>query len=257
MRISLIIAVFSVAFGWASNSVAGNLHTETHKHWWTYYEYGGHGPSRWALVDKHNNTACRRGRTQSPINVTGFNDAGSLPPLSFHYWQAATELHNTGHALQVEFPRGNRMHVGDKAYELVQIHFHHRAEHLVKGKRHGLEAHFVHQDEAGALAVVAVFFKYGKANPVLHDLGSRWPDHKSAIYHLPNRPYPFELLPADKTYYTYTGSLTTPPCSEGVKWIVMKQPLTLSVDQVWQMEWAMNGHNHRPLQRRNNRIVYK
>jgi carbonic anhydrase len=257
MRSSLIIVALSWAIVWSGNASAGNFNTDIHKHWWTYYEYGGHGPSRWALVDKHHNAACRRGRAQSPINITHFKDSGALPALAFNYWQPATELHNTGHALQLEFPRGNTMSIGGQAYDLVQVHFHHRAEHLVKGKRHGMEAHFVHQNAAGQLAVVAVMFKYGAANEVLHDLGSRWPDHKGAIYHLPGRPYPFELLPQDKTYYTYTGSLTMPPCTEGVKWIVMKQPLTLSVDQVWQMEWAMNGHNHRPVQRRNNRLVFK
>ena len=250
-----VLAFLSVGVS-APLSAAGH-NQEIHKHWWTYHEYGGHGPSRWALVNPEKYGACRRGKVQSPIHITHFHDDDSLGPLTFDYWKPAVLLRNTGHALQVEFPKGNTMSLDGTTYDLVQIHFHHRAEHVIKGKRSGLEAHFVHQDANGKLAIVAVMFGYGDEHPILHDLGSRWPDHKGAVYRLPGRPHPFELLPSDKSYYTYTGSITSPPCTEGVKWLIMKEQLTMSVDQVWQMEYAMNGHNHRPMQNRNRREVYQ
>jgi carbonic anhydrase len=256
MRIPVIVFVLFATLFSSVHALAGEARADIHEHWWTYYEYGGHGPSRWSLVNNDQYAACRRGRVQSPINITRFKSA-SLAPIEFDYWQAAVSLENTGHALQVNFPVGNTMTLDGKTWHLQQAHFHHRAEHLIKGKRHGLEAHFVHRDDAGNLAIVAVMFKYGDDHPVLHDLGTRWPDHKGAIYWLPGRPYAFELLPASRDYYRYTGSMTMPPCTEGVTWIVMKEPLTFSVDQVWAMEDAMDGHNHRPLQRPNGRVVMR
>lgn len=230
--------------------------TGIHKQWWTYHEYGGHGPSRWALVNPEEFGACGSGKAQSPIHITHFHD-GNLGALSFDYWQAAVSLRNTGHLLRVEFPKGNTMTLDGTTYDLVEINFHHRAEHVIRGKRAGMEAQLVHQDASGNLAVVSVMFNYGAQHPILHDLGSRWPDHKGAVYWLPGRPHPFELLPEDKSYITYTGSLTTPPCTEGVKWIIMKQQLEMSLDQVWLMEEALDGHNHRPLQARNRREAYQ
>ena len=128
MRTLIVLAAAVVTMMTGAQVLAGNSSTEIHKHWWTYYEYGGHGPSRWSLVNREKYAACSRGRVQSPINITGFKN-DDLPAVEFDYWKAAISLENTGHALQVNFPVGNTMTLDGKTWNLQQVHFHHRAEH--------------------------------------------------------------------------------------------------------------------------------
>ncbi len=153
---------------------------------------------------------------------------------------------NNGHTLQTSLEGKNTLTIDGKEFVLKQFHFHTPSENHVDGKEYPLEAHFVHADKAGHLAVVAVFFKLGNENPDLAKLLQNIPnkDHDVAIK------VPFDadaLIPSDKDYYRFNGSLTTPPCSEGVRWLVIKDTKTISPEQVKEFAKAM-GHNNRPIQ---------
>jgi carbonic anhydrase len=145
--------------------------------------------------------------------------------------------------------------IGDKTYELKQFHFHHPSEEHVNGKRYDLVAHLVHADAQGHLAVVAVLFDKGTANPLIATLWKNIPSEKEKAQDVPSVSIQLQdLLPADRGYYTYPGSLTTPPCSEGVTWYVLKTPSTLSPEQVAAFA-KIYPSNARPIQPTNGREV--
>jgi carbonic anhydrase len=162
---------------------------------------------------------------------------------------------NTGHALQVNLPGGDRLSVGDEEYELLQFHLHTPSEHTVKGVRFPMEAHFVHRGREGHLAVVAVLFRNGRANPAIAHLLEWLPRERGVEYHhehvvLDGR----HMLPKDHTTYRYDGSLTTPPCSEGVRWVVFATPLEAAPAQIAAIA-RLTGSNSRPTQPLQGRAV--
>jgi len=213
---------------------------------WGYH--GEHGPEFWGKVS----ATCAQGKNQSPIDISGVTKA-QLKALKFDYSGQAISVTNNGHTLQAAISESNTLLVDGKAFELKQFHFHTPSENHVDGKSYPLEAHYVHSDEAGHLAVVALFFKLGEANPDLERLLAVAPKSEAKA----GLVKPFDvaaLLPKEKQYYRFNGSLTTPPCSEAVRWLVLKQPLTISPSQVKQFEQLM-GHNNRPVQPINARIV--
>ncbi|MFB9217906.1 carbonic anhydrase [Vibrio sinaloensis] len=209
---------------------------------------GEHGPEHWGDFA----TECASGVNQSPINIESATDA-SLSKLQFDYQGKVISLLNNGHTLQTSLEGNNTLTVDGKVFSLKQFHFHTPSENHVDGKEYPLEAHFVHADKAGHLAVVAVFFELGKANPDLAQLLATVPSANSDVA----IKIPFDadaLLTNTNDYYRFNGSLTTPPCSEGVRWLVLKAPQTVSAEQVKLFNQAM-GNNNRPLQSLNARIV--
>lgn len=209
---------------------------------------GEHGPEHWGDFA----TECASGVNQSPINIESATDA-SLSKLQFDYQGKVISLLNNGHTLQTSLEGNNTLTVNGKVFSLKQFHFHTPSENHVDGKEYPLEAHFVHADNAGHLAVVAVFFELGKANPDLAQLLATVPSANSDVA----IKIPFDadaLLTNTNDYYRFNGSLTTPPCSEGVRWLVLKAPQTVSAEQVKLFNQAM-GNNNRPLQSLNARIV--
>jgi carbonic anhydrase len=218
---------------------------------WTYE--GEHGPGHWAHLDPAYET-CGVGKHQSPIDVRGAKPA-DLPAIAFAYQPSPLKVIDNGHTVQVTYAPGSFITVGDQKYELQQFHFHHPAEEKVNGKSFPMVAHLVHKSAEGKLAVVAVLLADGQANPFIGEIWKHLPAEEG------NESAPdgvsvdaTRLLPANRGYYTFTGSLTTPPCSEGVTWFVLKTPARISKDQVATFA-KKYPHNARPVQPLNGRDV--
>ena len=244
MRASLIVA--------ALVGVPGSAEPGARGHW----SYSGHeGPSHWAELDPAYR-ACEAGRHQSPIDIHRKDvSPESLPALVFQYRASPLDIVDNGHTIQVNYAAGSFLTIGGKRYELVQFHFHHPAEEAFDGKRFDMVAHLVHKDSKGELAVVAIPLKEGRENPLIAALWKNLPrkgDHSEA--HSRAAINVAELIPANHHYYSYSGSLTTPPCSEGVRWSVLQAPMEVSKAEI--AAFAERYPNDaRPVQKLNGREV--
>jgi len=220
------------------------------KHW----AYGGHvGPGEWGTLDKAFAT-CKLGKVQSPIDIRG-PKAADLPAIKFDYKPSPLRVIDNGHTIQVNYAPGSSIEVGGTRYELVQFHFHKPSEESIDGKRRDMVAHFVHKDASGKLAVVAVLLQTGAANPVVAALWNNLPAHKESEVDVKGAQIdPADLLPRDRGYYTFEGSLTTPPCSEGVRWFVLKTPMTVAASELTAFA-RLYPMNARPTQPLNGRTV--
>jgi carbonic anhydrase len=219
----------------------------------THWEYSGEaGPAKWAsLTPEYGQCA---GSNQSPVNLSGLVKA-DLAPLQFHYQAGGKTLVNNGHTVQVNYAPGSTLELDGMRFELKQFHFHAPSENLIEGRSYPLEGHLVHANDKGELAVVAVMFEPGGANPAL---GQAWQSlpAKAGEHHELKEPVSAEqLLPAKRDYYRFSGSLTTPPCSEGVRWLVMKEPVQVSQAQIDAFKALMHHPNNRPVQPLNGRLV--
>ncbi len=202
---------------------------ETHSAHWAYS--GPDGPEKWAKLDPAY-SACALGHTESPINIV-HAEPSDLPALKLDYQPTPLNIIDNGHTIQINLAPGSMLTVGDKGYVLKQFHFHHPSEQHVNGKALPLEAHLVHQDSDGHLAVVAVLFQEGRANPLLDTLWKNIPAVKDKAEDVPSVSIQaLDLLPADRGYFTFAGSLTTPPCTEGVTWYEFRSYATVSAEQV-------------------------
>ena len=214
-----------------------------HRAEWSYE--GTTGPSEWGRL-KPEFGACAGRSNQSPIDIAGTIDA-ALPPLKVRYTAGGGEVVNNGHTIQANFKSGSVLSLDGRDFELKQFHFHSPSENRLSGKSYPLEAHLVHADKDGNLAVVAVFFAEGKSNPTIGAVWSRMPA-AGAKGDLSAPVSAAGLLPAGRDYYRFNGSLTTPPCTEGVRWLVMKQAATVSKEQVEQFRKTLGFANNRPVQ---------
>lgn len=219
-----------------------------------HWEYAGHhaGPGRWAELDPAFER-CAQGKQQSPIDIRDTVKT-ELPALEFDYHTVTPMIVNNGHTVQVNLPAGQMLKVGDQSYELLQFHFHTPSEEKVAGKYMAMVAHFVHRNAAGQLGVVGVLIQPGAANPAFEPVFAHLPRPGEKITIEDLTLDLAALLPADKHYYSYEGSLTTPPCSEGVNWMVMKTPIKLGTAQIKAFRRLFNA-NARPVQPLNGRVV--
>ena len=228
---------------------------ETKPHSSKHWSYKGDtSPSHWGdLNEKYH--MCKIGNQQSPIDITKTVDGG-LKSLDIKYTTEAKNIINNGHTVQVNIKDGSTLTLDGTAYSLKQFHFHTPSENNIMGHSFKLEAHFVHADEKGNLAVIGVMFKDGENNSALQGIWDKLPKDEGIEKEISFKSYQIkQLLPSDKSYYHFMGSLTTPPCSENVKWYVMKNPLEISKEQV-DLFFNLYGHsNNRPLQALNNREV--
>lgn len=223
------------------------------QHHWGYS--GEAGPENWSKVNA-DNLMCALGRNQSPINLSGLTDA-VLKPFRLDYKAGGAEVVNNGHTIQVNYTSGSRITVAGSTFELKQFHFHAPSENRIAGKSFPMEGHLVHADKGGNLAVLAVMFAEGAANPVLEKVWAAMPlkaGDKNALAAGTNAT---GLLPRNKDYYRFNGSLTTPPCSEGVLWMVVKTPATASRAQIEQFRKTVGFANNRPVQSVNARPVLR
>ncbi len=218
---------------------------------WTYS--GAESPSHWGNLDPGYAT-CSQGHTQSPINIVHARPA-DLPPLAFNYVATPLNIIDNGHSIQITVKPGSTLTVGDKTFTLTQFHFHHPSEEHVNGKNFPLVAHLVHQSADGHLAVVAVLFSQGAANPLIASLWNNIPAEKNKARDVPAVSLQIPaMLPAKLGYFTYPGSLTTPPCTEGVTWYVLKDHPTVSAEQIATFAKLYPADN-RPIQPRNGRSI--
>jgi carbonic anhydrase len=191
--------------------------------------------------------ACSRGHRQSPIDIRDAQKA-NLPALSFEYNSVPLNIIDNGHTVMITYAPGSTLAVGDKVYKLTQFHFHHPSEESINGKKFDMVAHLVHTDAEGHLAVVAVLFEKGAAKPLLETLWQNIPAEKGKAVALSSLfVNAKDLLPADLGYYTFSGSLTTPPCTEGVTWYVLKTTSTLSPQELASFA-KLYSANNRPIQ---------
>ncbi len=224
---------------------------ETHPAHWAYS--GQDGPKRWAKLDAAY-SACALGHSESPINIARAEPA-DLPALKLEYQPTPLNIIDNGHTVQVNVAPGSVLMVGDKTYTLKQFHFHHPSEEHVNGKVFPLEAHLVHQDSEGHLAVVSVLFQDGPANPLIETLWKNIPAEKEKVENVPSVSIQvLDLLPADRGYFIFAGSLTTPPCTEGVTWFEFKSYATISAEQVAVFA-KIYPANARPIQPTNGRNI--
>jgi carbonic anhydrase len=217
---------------------------------WSYE--GEAGPQSWGQL-KPEFVKCSTGTRQSPIDIRD-GIRVDLDPVQFDYKPSAFRVVDNGHTVQVNVAPGNSIEVMGRRFELVQFHFHRPSEERIDGKQFDMVAHLVHKDVGGRLAVVAVLLERGAAHPLVQLVWNNLPlekgDEVSARATLDLQ----QLLPKDPRYYTYMGSLTTPPCSEGVLWMVMQQPVQISADQigVFARLYPMNA---RPVQQASGRLI--
>jgi len=215
------------------------------------------GPERWGDLSP-SYIMCKIGKNQSPIDISKEKTAKAcLEPLRLHFAADAKYVLNNGHTIKVVTKGEGYFEVDGKRFYLKQFHFHAPSEHTIEGKHYPFEAHFVTADKEGNLAVIGVLFKVGKENPELAKIWSVMPQKVGEKKTLPYKVNPINLLPEERDYYYYSGSLTTPPCTEGVRWFVMKEPVELSKEQLELFRKVMGVDNNRPVQPLNARKVLR
>lgn len=228
-----ILLVLGAAAFLIGTAAFGQEHGETH------WDHDTHGPGCWGGFAQE----CQQGHMQSPIDIKSKAHKGLKGSFVLKMNEdvhTTADVVDNGHAIQVNVKNGGKLVLDGRAYTLVQFHFHGHSEHTIDGKQYALEGHLVHKSADGHLAVVGVMFNEGDNNPVL--------DNVLGGIGRTIRIDPQDLLPNDKKhYYHYVGSLTTPPCTEGVQWYILKKPVTASKDQIKTMR-SFYENNFRPVQ---------
>lgn len=243
-KISCLAALLMMYSGFSTAIASEKKEGHSGSHW--SYE-GATGPQHWGAIDS-TNRACANGVNQSPIDLRNFIEA-NLQPIAFSYDAQATEILNNGHTIQVNFaPKTASIQLDGTVFELKQFHYHAPSENVIEGKPFAMEAHFVHADAAGNLAVVAVMLQEGEGSAALGNLWKELPKKADGPHALAAKVNAQDLLPTDRDYYRFNGSLTTPPCTEGVRWLVLKQPVTVSAEQVKVFTDIIGQANNRPIQ---------
>jgi carbonic anhydrase len=214
-------------------------------HWG--YE-GALGPDRWG--DEF--PTCAKGKSQSPLNIRGpFEKA--LFPITPDYKSGPLKIINNGHTIQVNVPPGSKLRIDSRPFELVQFHFHRPSEELIDGKPAAMVVHFVHKSSEGRLAVLGVLLKEGNENPGIKLLWQHAPQKEGPEVAPEGANFnPGNLLPREYEFWSYEGSLTTPPCTEGVRFFILKSQVNISKEQVEQFPFRMNA---RPVQPQNGRAI--
>jgi carbonic anhydrase len=212
---------------------------------WSYR--GKDGPLNWGKLDPEYR-ACSQGKEQSPIDIRGAHLNKALKPIEFHYLAGPVTIENTGHTIQITPSPGSYIIADGVRYDLLQFHFHRPAEEAVHGKLDDMDVHLVHKSADGKLAVIAVRLREDPGSPNA-TLATLWQHLPTTVGQKDNIPLvnPGGLLPADRGYWTYIGSLTAPPCTEGVRWFVLEQDIAVSREQLRQFG-QLYRINSRPLQ---------
>lgn len=241
MRKKLLIAALSITTAISAAAQSGQ------------WSYGGKtGPDRWAKLSSDYLT-CTNGSRQSPIDIRGAKPA-NLPPLEFHYLAGNITLINDGRTITGKVEPGSYLSVNGHRYDLVQFQFHSPSEEAVKGQLSDMEVQLLHKDSNGKMAVISVRMKEGARNVILAALWPLLPKQAGQSATSTNLIGTAGLLPPDRSYWAYDGSLSTPPCTEDVRWFVFKQEAELSRDQLQTLQ-ALYPRNARPLQAPHDRKI--
>ena len=235
MRLSLFALILSFA-GIASAQNAN----------WNYY--GKTGPLGWGKLDPAYQ-ACSKGHEQSPIDIRSTHLDKSLQPIQFHYLSGPVTIENNSHTIVIHPNPGSYITANGVRYNLIDLEFRHPSEESVKGQLTDMSVQLVHKSDDGKMAIIAVRFIENRDNPnaLLATLVAHFPKTAGKTEKIADMINPGGLLPADRGYWTYMGSLTTPPCTEGVRWFVFQQPMTVGRYQLQSFE-ALFPMNTRPLQ---------
>lgn len=222
---------------------------------WSYT--GKTGPEHWGEISE-DNILCDVGKNQSPIDITPRVTADiKQKPIKLEYdGLVAENMTNNGHTVQVNIRSGGSLFLNGEEFRLLQFHFHAPSENMIDGKRFPAEAHFVHKNKDGELAVLAILFAPGRPDPMLAELWKNIPKKAGETVRLSS--FALEPIANDREfmgYFYFNGSLTTPPCTEGVRWIVKRTPATISKEQLEVLEQALGHRNNRPVQKINARVV--
>jgi carbonic anhydrase len=220
---------------------------------WSYA--GATGPSHWGDL-KPEYAIAKTGQHQSPIDIVpAAATRKDAPALKFDYVATTLEVLNNGHTVEDDYHGGGTLTVDGHVYKLAQFHFHSPSEHTIGGRHAPMEMHLVHKDEGGKLAVVGVLIEEGAAHPELARIWQRMPREIGRSAPVPGETVnAANLLPNDRSSFRYSGSLTTPPCSEGVAWFVLQQPIVASREQIAEFQKVISGNN-RPTQPLHGRSV--
>lgn len=219
-----------------------------HQHGGAHWSYeGATGPEHWGKEFP----TCAKGKSQAPLNIVGPFER-SQHTIAPDYRNGPLSVENNGHTIQVKGTAESKLRVNSAPYDLVQFHFHRPSEEKIDGKPMAMVIHFVHKNDAGHLVVLAVLVKEGNENPVIQTVWNHMPKEAGRIEPDGVRFNPGNLLPREREFWFYEGSLTTPPCTEGVKFFVLKTPINMSREQIAQFPFKMNA---RPVQSANGRIV--
>jgi carbonic anhydrase len=231
-------------------AAAAPAHEASHAAHWSYE--GAGGPSGWGAM-KPEFAKCSTGTRQSPIDIREGIKV-QLDPVQFDYRPSGYRVIDNGHTVQVNVAAGNSIEVMGRRYDLLQFHFHRPSEERIDGKQFDMVAHLVHKDAEGRLAVVAVLLDRGSAQPIVQTVWNNLPLEQGDEVPAKGSLDLSALLPPERSYFTYMGSLTTPPCSEGVLWMVMKQPVSISTEQIaiFSRLYSMNA---RPIQSASGRLI--
>lgn len=222
---------------------------ETASPHWTYE--GEEGPEHWGELDA-SYAVCGTGTSQSPIDVSVPSEQ-DLANIAFHYQPSEVNILNNGHTVQVNYDAGSYIELDGVRYDVAQFHYHAPSEHAVDGKLFAAELHIVHKNADGGLAVVGILLDEGTQNEAFQPFIENLPTEKSEVANAGVTINAAELLPAEQTTFRYSGSLTTPPCSEGVNWLLMTSPVQISAEQVEALASLFEEGNNRPVQPLNDR----
>ena len=206
---------------------------------------GDIGPAKWGSLSEAFET-CRDGREQSPIDIVG-SQSRDLPGIEFSYEQSPLSILNNGHTIEVEYDEGSTISVDGRRYGLAQFHCHAPSEHQVDGTRYAAEIHLVHRDANDAIAVVGLLVEQGAENQALASAWEHLPAKENTAEPVEGEAVDAEpLLPRERSYYSYPGSLTTPPCTEQVRWLIMTEPIQMSSDQLDALTEIVQMNNRPP-----------
>jgi carbonic anhydrase len=243
-----LVIPFAVCITLACYSVAGAQSTHTasaHPAHWSYA--GAEGPDAWASLD-HAFATCSTGVRQSPIDLSATSSEEAPANIAFNYARDGATVANNGHTIQATFGHAGTMRYNGKDYQLLQLHYHAPSEHIIDGKPAALEIHMVHRAADGTLAVVGTLFDVDTTEDSVVAALIRGAHGSKALID------PAQLVAPDASYFAYDGSLTTPPCSEGVKWIVLRAHRSLTKAQLAALQHVL-GPNARPVLPRSGRKV--
>ena len=217
---------------------------------WSYS--GATGPQAWSKLAPEY-AKCGNGERQSPIDIQDGLKV-DLEPITFEYRPSGYKVTDNGHTIQANVNGWNQMRVMGRRFKLVQFHFHTPSEESINGRQFDMVVHLVHKDAEDRLAVVAVLVEGGSRQPAIQAVLNNLPLERSQEVHVSGGLDMTQMLPADRKYFTYMGSLTTPPCTEDVLWIVMKQPVQASADQL-NLISRLYPMNARPTQSAKGRMI--
>ncbi len=251
-----ILSAMTLSFAVISNAQADNHQVDNHQtvHWG--YE-GSSSPREWGKLSPEF-AACEVGHNQSPIDIHSVKEEPISEPLDvnieFNYQSTPLEVVNNGHTIQVNYAQGSSVKIDGQKYELLQFHFHTPSEHTIEGKAYPMELHLVHQNRSGEYAVIGLLLEAGQSNQLMKTIWAQIPKTGEVKTVTGIAVDVNSFLPTNHAYYSYQGSLTTPPCSEDVSWYVMQEPMEVSEQQIEQFR-AIYQLNARPVQPLHDRVI--